>query len=249
MATLKIRFDYMTLIHSDAGLVCLLPSAGHDASLTVGGFNTPLRGAHITLRRGGAIVTGTRPLMAHSEAGLLMVSDIMSFCSAPQNAAAAPQARFLRDAVPDLPELNARVVLPDGIIEATTKKTTGPLYEFRKTVLGVESRLALGMESVEYQTPLVEDEDYRLQIEQPSGSVALDVSSGADVVIANSDRKSAHTNPLPWFELSYLLNLLELQPMDFLLPVLKKKFISSPNNEPCESIVSGRLTMLKGTAQ
>lgn len=245
MPTLKVRFDYLTLIHSSTGLVALLPSPGHDASLEYSGFATRLRSASVTLLRDGAIATGSKPLQATDTPGYLFLKDIMIFSDMPANAGAAPKAKYLRESVANLPELNARVILPDGTITPRTTKTTAPMYEFRKTVLGVESTMALGFESLEYETSLDKNSKYQLHIEQPGClPVVIDVTSGGTVVIANADRESSNTKPMPWFELGYLLNLLELQPMDFLLPVLQAKFISCPNNEPCEPVVSGSVTLL-----
>jgi len=231
---LTIEIKYMALLYSHEGLTVLLPSSGHDASITKGGTTIPLKGAEVVLERDNAIVTGSSNVRVTNPKGLLFLDQLMAYAGKKANSAKVPRNELLTRSVDQLPELNARIALPDGTLNGDPTPNPVP-YEFRSGGTVIE----MSRSSAFYHIDLAVGARWTLRV--LNTNIALDVSSGGTVVIANSDRPSANVMGEPWFEFRHLLDLIDLEEMKYVYPTLVLGTIT-PNENPCGSMVCGSVT-------
>ena len=239
MNTLTITSRYLALYVGNSGLTMLLPSAGHDATLVAGSTSIALRGASVWLERDGAPMRSSKPASARSNTGLMHIDrDILTFVDLDRTVGGSKvRADVLSRPIEQLPELNARVTLPAGVLQGATLRGAPSRYAFRRKG---GSALPLGGDSVTYDIALPDGPRYTLVIQTGVQRVDIDVTQGGAITIANADRPSRDTSTPDWIEIRHLYDLLDWPNLEYPYPsAAKGKSVMTPWVDPCMGILAG----------
>jgi len=222
MATLQFEFEYMNLLYNHAhGLTALLPSAGHDAILRVGATVVSLKSANVILLRDGAPWLGSSPSVVTTDgvAEFIDVATVLPGIAAPRGGAVIPRAEIMNGAVPDLPELNARVSLPNGTLTYLMPRSNKApqRWDFVDVVTGALTRRA-PTDLANLTVPVEPQRRYELQIVSALSPQVIPLSPGDTAHFQNADRPTRDTGNPPWYEIRYLLDLLDLPDIEYPMP-------------------------------
>ncbi len=239
--TIGIAFNFMALFYNHTGgLTSLLPSSGHDATLTYRDHEVKLQSADVWLLRDGKPFSGKKAATIMGGPGL-HVDDILKAVG--RKPGAKPTQKVLKDPMESLPELNARVVLPPGElthVKSQDGESSAPWMFFKNDDhSGHKMLTAKTTDRAEYAIPTEANVRYSLVVNGPHSRYHLDLSPNEQIEISNADRPTRDTAVRPWFEISYLLDLLNLGDGRYPVPFPDLGAPLTPNKPRCSPLMSG----------